>query len=75
MKAKFYLKREDALKAAKKFAEENDGWINNQMAIMDDRCEFDYMDDASQRLMWSGSVSAFSVWLGGTDFSYFAFWE
>lgn len=75
MKAKFYYKREDALKAAETLAKELDTFVDKKLTPMDDRCDFEPMDDDAARLQWSGIVAAYGVWLGGNDYAYFAYWD
>lgn len=57
----FYYFYEDALKAAHEYAQKNNGFIAKDSMILDDNCLFEYCDQKSNDLCWSGEVDAIIV--------------
>lgn len=72
----FYYTHQAAQAAAEDFAAKNNGHIARQSMTLDDGCDFDYCDEESVNLCWSGEVSALVVRDNDTyeDVAYFAGW-
>lgn len=81
MNAKFYYFRKDALEAAEKFANENDGIV--KPTTIDDRTQFaneDYDDQFRDEVVntggWSGETGAFAVIdYNGNTLMMYPYWD
>lgn len=78
MKKEFHYNYADAKRSAEAYANENNYYVSDHEALMDERSMSgcNYMDEQADNLCWSGEVSAIIVEdIEGAQKGVFAYWE